>query len=307
MQASKKPRITGAVLTTALLCTTAVACSSGDSGEKKSGGSLSTAAKALTAAFKETSESKSAKVDMTMKMPFAQGGGDLTMAGVVGWKPSVMDVTLKGPALGDEEETPGTPDKSRLVQRDGVMYMDMGSTTASGMEGKRWLKMDTKALAEYARESGDLSPKTMLDLSLENTNHDPAQQIALLLESPDLKHVGTRKIDGAETDHYKGKLTVAGILKTNDALADLDKEERDQLLKSMKKAGVKAYDIEVWVNGDDLPARMDVSMKIEQGAIDVSTKYSDYGTEVKAEVPKPSETLDLLEAIKRLDKEYPGA
>lgn len=304
MQTSKKPRITGALLTTALLCATAVACSSGDSGEKKSGGSPSTAAKALTAAFKETSESKSAKVDMTMKMPFANGGGDLAMAGVVGWEPSVMDVTLKGSALGDE---PGTPDKSRVVQRDGVMYMDMGSATASGMEGKRWMKMDTKALAEYAQESGDPSPQTMLDLSLENTNQDPAQQIALLLESPDLKHVGTRKIDGAETDHYKGKLTVAEMLKTNDALADLDKEERDQLLKSMKKAGVKEYGIEVWVNGDDLPARMDVSTKIEQGVIDVSTKYSDYGTEVKAEVPKPSETLDLLETFKKLDKEDPAA
>ncbi|MEU0686808.1 hypothetical protein [Streptomyces uncialis] len=303
MQTSKKPRIVGAVLTTALLCTTAVACSSGDSDAKKDDGSPATAAKALTAAFKKTSESRTAKVDMTMKLPGTNGGGDLEMSGVVGWEPSVMDVTLKGSTLGNE---PGTPDKSRVVQRDGVMYMDMGSTAASGMEGKRWMKMDTKALGEYAEETKDPTPQTMLDMSLENTNQDPAQQLALLLESPSLKHVGTQKIDGAETDHYKGKLTVAEMLKTNDALADLDKEERDELLKNMKKAGVKGYDIEVWVNGDDLPVRMDVKTQVEQGVIDISTKYSDYGTEVKAEVPKASETLDLLETFKKLDQEDPA-
>ncbi|MCX4664388.1 hypothetical protein [Streptomyces uncialis] len=302
MQTKKKPRIIGAVLTTALLCTTGVACSGGDS-DAKSDGSSASPAKALTAAFKKTTDAKSAKVDMTMRMPFANGGGDMDMSGVVGWEPSVMDVTLTGSSLGDE---PGTPDKSRTVQRDGVMYMDMGSTAASGMEGKRWLKMDTKAVAEYAEETKDPTPRTMLDISLENTNQDPAQQLALLLESPDLKHVGTQKIDGAEAEHYKGKLTVAEMLKTNDALADLDKEERDEFLKSMKKAGVKGYDIEAWVNGDDLPVRMDVKTQVERGVIDISTKYSDYGTEVKAEVPKASETLDLLETIKKLDKEDPA-
>ncbi|MFI5944368.1 hypothetical protein [Streptomyces uncialis] len=302
MQTNKKPRIIGAVLTTALLCTTGVACSGGDS-DAKSDGSSASPAKALTAAFKKTTDAKSAKVDMTMRMPFANGGGDMDMSGVVGWEPSVMDVTLTGSSLGDE---PGTPDKSRTVQRDGVMYMDMGSTAASGMEGKRWLKMDTKAVAEYAEETKDPTPRTMLDISLENTNQDPAQQLALLLESPNLKHVGTQKIDGAEAEHYKGKLTVAEMLKTNDALADLDKEERDELLKNMKKAGVKGYDIEAWVNGDDLPVRMDVKTQVERGVIDISTKYSDYGTEVKAEVPKASETLDLLETIKKLDKEDPA-
>ncbi|MFI6528690.1 hypothetical protein [Streptomyces uncialis] len=303
MQTNKKPRIIGAVLTTALLCTTGVACSGGDS-DAKSDGSSASPAKALTAAFKKTTDAKSAKVQMTMKMPGTNGGGDLEMAGVVGWEPSVMDVTLQGSALSGE---PDAPDESRLIHRDGVMYLDLGAEGAKQAEGKRWMKMDLKAMAEEAEKSGDPAPGDLMTKSLENVNQDPAQQIALLLESPSLKRVGTQKIDGAEADHYKGKLTVAEMLKTNDALADvMDEKERKALLKNLEKAGVKGYDIDVWVNGDELPVRMDVKTKSPQGDIDISTKYSDYGTEVKAETPKASETLDLLEMFKKLDKEDPA-
>jgi hypothetical protein len=53
---------------------------------------------------------------------------------------------------------------------------------------------------------------------LESTNQDPAQQLALLLESPSLKHVGAEKIGGVEAQHYKGTLTIDEMVASNKRL-----------------------------------------------------------------------------------------
>ncbi len=260
--------------------------------------------KVLQAAFKKTSEAKSSKVRMTMTMPAGlEGGGTMEMSGVQGWDPAVMDVTMKGSALtaGDPE----APEQIRMIMLDSAMYMDMGEKQAAEMDGKRWMKMDFGAIAEA---SGDPEIQKQMTGGMENMNQDPAQQLALLLESKSLKHVGPEKVDGVQTQHYKGTLTIEEMLDANKGLdGAFTDEEREQLVANMKKTGLKGYDTEVWVNEDNYPAKMVVGMQMDQGTMNMTAHYSDYGAAAEVEAPPAGETFDFMEMMKELEELGAGA
>ncbi|MCZ9343398.1 hypothetical protein NGM37_37155, partial [Streptomyces sp. TRM76130] len=225
-------------------------------GAEKDGAAGRTVHQVITAAYEKTAEAKSAKVEMTLQTPTtASGGGDMTMSGVMGWDPTVMDMTMEGSALAAAGSD--ALQQTRMIWQDNVMYMDLGAEAAADMGGKRWIKLDLAAAAEA---SGDEALAQQMTSGLENMNQNPVDQLAILLDSPSLKHVGTEKIDGVEADHYKGTLTVEEMMASNESLEVLTAEERKQLLDSMDEAGIKGYDTDVWVDEKDLPVRMDVTV-----------------------------------------------
>ncbi|MEU7579680.1 hypothetical protein AB0B50_18960 [Streptomyces sp. NPDC041068] len=303
-----RQRAMGAVLTTALLCTGAVACGGGDDKSDKADSgktqSRSQVTEVITAAYKKTSAAKSAKVEMTMSMPSAMdGGGDMKASGVMGWDPMVMDMTMTGSAL--TEGAPDAPEKVRMLWRDNVMYMDMGAKAAKDMDGKRWMKMDLNSIAEQA---GDENLAKQMTGGMDSMNQDPVKQLAMLLDSPNLKHLGPAKVDGVETQRYKGRLTVKEMMESNKGLDEvLSKSEREQLFKNIEKSGIKGYDTEVWVNEDDLPVRMDIDIKSPQGTMKMSQTFSDYGAAAKVTAPPAGQTFDLMEMFKELGKAGAGA
>ena len=302
------------------VCLTAVAvvagvagCQDGNGGgtKKKAGGSTESKVQTqnemtevLQAAFKNTSEAKSSKVRMTMEMPAGpMGGGSMEMSGVQGWDPAVMDVTLKGSAL--TEGSPDAPEQSRMIMLDGVMYVDMGAESAAEMDGKRWMKMDFGAMAEA---TGDPAVQKQMTGGLENMNQDPAKQLAMLLGSKSLKHVGPEKVDGVPTQHYKGTLSIEEMLDANKALDGVfTGEEREQLVANMKKSGLKGYDTEVWVNEDDYPAKMTVGMQMSEGTMKMTAHYSDYGAAAEVKAPAASETVDFMKMLQDLEDLGAGA
>lgn len=296
----------GVCLTAAVVVAGVAGCQDGDGGgKKKAGGSADSQVQTqnqmtevLQAAFKKTSEAKSSKVRMTMTMPAAMdGGGTMELSGVQGWDPGVMDVTMKGSALtaGD----PDAPEQIRMIMLDDAMYMDMGAKQAAEMDGKRWMKMDFGAIAE---ESGDPALQKQLTGGMENMNQDPAQQLALLLESPNLKHVGPEKVDGVQTQHYKGTLSFEEMLDANKGTKSLlSAKERQELVDSVEKAGMKGYDTQVWVNEDNYPVKMVVGMKFTQGTMNMTAHYSDYGAAADVQAPPASETFDFMEMLKELE------
>ncbi|MEV2252997.1 hypothetical protein AB0I94_20850 [Streptomyces sp. NPDC050147] len=299
-----RKRVAGAVLATALLCTGAVACTGSDKDGKSRGAgsgetqSRSQVTEVITAAYEKTAKAKSAKVEMTMSAPKSMAGasGDMKMSGVMGWDPTVMDMTMSGSAL--TEGAPEAPKEIRMRWLDSVMYMDMGTAAAKDMDGKRWMKMDLTSIAEQA---GDEKLAKQMTGGLDSMNQDPAQQLAMLLDSPNLKHVGPAKVDGVQTQSYKGRLSVKEMMESNKGLSDvLSKSERDELFKSIEKSGIKGYDTEVWVNEDDYPVRMDIDIKSPEGTIKTSQKFSDYGAAAKVSAPPAGETFDLMEMFKEL-------
>ncbi|MGW7367681.1 hypothetical protein ACWGI8_30735 [Streptomyces sp. NPDC054841] len=293
----------GVSLTAVAVIAGVAGCQDGDGGKKtaapgkaapQSQGSVT---EVLQAAYKKTAAAKSAKVRMTMSMPAGMdGGGTMEMTGVQGWNPTVMDFTMKGSML--KAGDPDAPEQMRMVWLDNVMYMDMGAKNAAQMDGKRWMKMDLKAAAEA---SGDKALQQQMTGSLENMNQDPAQQLALLLGSPSVKHVGAEKVDGVQTQHYKGTLTFEEMVKANKSLDVLSEKERKDLVANVKKAGIKGYDTEVWVNEDNYPVKMVVGMKMPQGTVHMTANYSDYGAKATVQAPPAKDTLDLFKMLKDLE------
>ncbi|MDT3724207.1 hypothetical protein ROS62_04605 [Streptomyces sp. DSM 41972] len=295
----------GVCLTAAAVVAGLAGCQDGDDGgsEKKAGASGSEAqsrteaAEVLQAAFKKTSEAKSSKIRMTVQTSgTAAENGTMEMSGVQGWDPAVMDVTMKGSAFA--AAGPGAPEQVRMIMLDGVVYVDMGAEQAAQMDGKRWMKMDFKAVADA---SGDPEVQKQMTGGLENMNQDPAQQLALLLESPNLKHVGPEKVDGAEAQHYKGTLSFKEMVDANTSFDLLSKEERDELIATAEKSGMKGYDTEIWVNEDDLPVKMVVGMTMAQGTMKMTSHFSDYGAKAEVEAPPAGETLDFMQMLKDLE------
>jgi hypothetical protein len=259
----------------------------------------------IAAAYKKTAAAKSAKVRMTMTMPPAAAGGaseapsgPMEMSGTMGWDPVVMDMTVDGAALGAAD--PDMPKEIRMVWVDNVMYMDMGSSAAKDMDGKHWMKLD---LGAAAKASGDPAAAEAMTGGLQNMNQDPAQQLALLLESPSLKHLGSEKVDGVQAEHYKGSLTIDEMLKANSSLGGLSAKQRDDLAASAKKSGLKGYDTEVWVNKDNYPVQMNVGMDAPQGEIAIEAHYSDYGAKTTVAAPPAGETFDLMKMLSQISAE----
>ncbi|MFE3585921.1 hypothetical protein ACFXOY_00210 [Streptomyces niveus] len=288
----------GVSLTAVAVVAGVAGCQGGDSGSKAGGSSVT---EVLTAAYEKTAAAKSAKVSMTMSMPQgtagAAGGGDMEMSGVMGWDPMVMDMTVTGSLMQAE---PDAPDEIRMLWVKNAMYMDMGAEAAKDMDGKRWMKLDLAAAAEA---SGDPAVTKELTGGMENMNQDPAQQLALLLDSPNVKHVGSEKIDGVEARHYKGTLTVDEILESNEGLDVLSAKERKDLLATVEKSGIEGYDTEVWVNEDDYPVKMIVGMDTPQGEVKISANYSDYGAKASVQTPPAADTVDLFEMLGGLGEE----
>ncbi|MFI1175647.1 hypothetical protein [Streptomyces melanogenes] len=260
--------------------------------------SRTAASQVLAAAYKKTAAAKSAKVRMSMSTPASMGAGaeKTETSGVMAWNPTAMDLTVTSSAA---KGMAGAPEKTRMLWVNNVMYVDMGSMGESAKElgGKRWMKFDMTSLA---KQSGQEQLVKQMTAGMENMNQDPAQQLALLLDSPNLKHLGAEQVDGVSSEHYKGTLTVEEMMKSNKMLDTLKPEERQQLLTNMKKTGVQGYDTEVWVNADGYPVRMDVNMSSPQGKIVTSTHYSDYGAKAQVTAPPAGETADLMELLKGL-------
>ncbi|WP_331461987.1 hypothetical protein [Streptomyces sp. KMM 9044] len=244
---------------------------------------------------------------MTMSVPAgAQGMGDMMglggdgtmeMTGVQGWDPAVMDLTIKGSDLG--ETGPGVPSEIRMIMLDNVMYADMGAEQAAGMDGKRWMKLDFQAIAE---EAGSEELQKQMTGSLESMNQDPAQQLALLLESPNLQHVGPQKADGVPAQRYEGTLAFEEIIEGNESFDFLSEEEREELVANAEKSGVKGYDTEVWVNEDDYPVKMLLGVESDEGTVEITTHYSDYGARAEVEVPPAKDTVDLFGMLQGLEE-----
>ncbi|MFD9481211.1 hypothetical protein [Streptomyces nojiriensis] len=304
----------GAALAAVLLVGGATACESGkkdDAGKAAVGGSAApdrpvvggATTEALAAAYKKTSAAKSAKFRMTMSMPASLGaGGTVEMTGVQGWDPQVMDVTMKGaPAPGS-----GTG-SMRVVMSNNVMFMEVpkGSPMTGSMEGKRWMKLDLNAAAQAAGDAEAL--KKLSGMNGMDQNQDPAKQLALLLSSPNVKHLGAEKVEGADAEHYKGTLSFEEMLAADESAKVLSDAERTQLIEATKKAGIKGYDMDVWLNKDGYPVHMKVGIGTPQGALNMDASYSDYGSEATVRTPPENETFDLFTMFKELGERGAGA
>ncbi|MGK5545245.1 hypothetical protein ACSNOH_10995 [Streptomyces sp. URMC 127] len=307
MQKSAWKRLSVSVTAVALLAGVA-ACGGDKKDDKAAEGSAGPGkpaaagkpAEAVNAAFEKTQSAKSAKFEMTMKMP-GLGGEPLTLrsSGVMGWNPTVVDQRMTGLPGKD-----GAAAETRSVTIGTATYTDIGPEGAAKNDGKRWVKLD---LAAMAKESGNDSKGLQQLLGGgQGQSQDPAQQMALLKASPNVKLVGEETVAGKRAQHYKGTLTVDEALKSNKGLEGLSEQDRQQLLGTVKQMGITQYDMDVWIDSGDLPVKLDMTMDTGKGRMEISETLTDYGTPADVQAPPADQTTDLLEKIKKMKESGGG-
>jgi hypothetical protein len=252
------------------------------------------AVEALTAAAETTSEITSADVDAVTRLPAGAGGGDVEMTGSMSWGESLaMDVTMTGGQLGF---VPGAPEEVSLVWLDGVMYTHMGPDFGAWFGGREWMRMDLMTIAE---ETGDEAVADAMSYGLDQAGQDPAQQVALLLESPDVERVGRERIDGATVDHYQGTISAGDALSAEgeDGVGLLSEEQRERITEAMGEQGIDGYDIDVWLDENDFPVRIRQSYETGEGPVESEVNYSDLGTGVEVTAPPAGSVIDFMDIL----------
>lgn len=247
----------------------------------------------MTAAAKKTDDAQSAKFTMTVTA--AGQPGKLSAEGAMTWGDTVaMDMTMSGVGT----MAGGSGGEFRMIRIGTTMYMDMGSENAMP-DGRHWMKMDIEATAGA---SGDKALQEKLTSQMQQARQSPAEQMNMMLASPKIHLVGKEKTDGVAARHYRGSMTLDEILDAQKGKKQLDATERQKLVDSMKKQGVDGADIDVWINGEDLPVRIDVAMDGKQGTTELSEHLSDYGADVSPKAPPADETFDMAKMLAEMGK-----
>jgi hypothetical protein len=169
-----------------------------------------------------------------------------------------------------------------------IMYMRLPALAKVIPGGKPWIKMDLNAIGSQA--GIDLSQFTQF-------TNDPSRMIDWLrAASGDVTTIGTEKVDGVETTHYR-------------ATVDLDKypdlvpaEQRDAMRKAIdsleKTTHVTEFPMHVWVGkGDGLVRKVStvLTQTIQGQTVNVVTseRFYDFGSQVDVALPSDDQVTDL--------------
>ncbi|MGY3203445.1 DUF1396 domain-containing protein [Streptomyces sp. TE5632] len=272
--------IPAAGLTALVLAAGAVGCSSGSEESPEM-----TPAAAVAKAAKNTEDITSFRYTMTGEVP-AQGKIEAEASMRV--KPDVaMSMQMTAPDAGTQGKV-----EIRLVDK--AMYIGGGAEMAKEMDGKSWMKFDLAELGADA-ELNELGAPGQAE-------QNPAAESTFLTGAKDVKKVGTEKIDGVETTHYSGTVTLDDLrasLKDKDAKAA---ETGEKSIEQYEKMGVESLTMDMWVDGEDHTKQFRMRGDATQGPLDMTIKFLDVNKPVTVEAPPAEETADLAEMMKEAEQ-----
>ncbi|WP_437065974.1 hypothetical protein [Streptomyces sp. enrichment culture] len=228
----------------------------------------------VRAAYDKTAEAESART--TIRTKLSAEGQTITSNGE-----GVVDLDE-----GDSVMTITAQDKT-VEQRvvDQVLYQKASGQKAPG--GKPWIKIDLKRAAAQ--------------LGVNNQQiGDPAQTAAYAkaITDKDVTKVGTEKIDGTDTTHYKVSVDVSEL------------PGGEQMSKQLGPT----LPMEVWLDDEGRLRRQQIDMTLKAPAssaepgsgaapqqLKMSTvmQFSDFGTEVDAEAPPAGQVADMTDEALR--------
>ncbi|MGZ3100848.1 DUF1396 domain-containing protein [Streptomyces sp. H62] len=265
----------GAGLTALLLAAGAVGCSDGGEESPKM-----TPAAAVAKAAKNTEEIDSLRYRMTGRAPEE---GRVEAEAEMQIKPTLA-MSMKMTALDQ-----GADAKAEIRLVDKAMYIGGGAAAAKEMDGKSWMKFDLAAMGADD-ELNQLGGASQAD-------KNPAAESTFLTGAKDVEKVGTETVDGVETTHYKGTVTLAELEKT---LGDEDKatrEKRQKSLEQYKKMGLDKLTMDMWIDGDDHTKQFRMRGKADKGPLDMTITFLGFNEPVKVTAPPAKDTVDLAEMM----------
>jgi hypothetical protein len=182
----------------------------------------------------------------------------------------------------------------RQVMDHFTMYMQSPQFDAALEDGKKWAKIDMqRASKEFGIDLGSVQ---------QPGSGDPRQMFSQLKAmAGDIEKAGTEKVRGVETTHYEGTVDVDKIPDT--LPADRRAAARKTLERTKEISGLDDYDMDVWIDDDDLVRRMrmKMDMKVLQQEIsfDFTMEFYEYGTRVTIDLPPEDEVQDLTDLAAR--------
>ncbi|MCW2943606.1 MAG: hypothetical protein JWR24_323 [Actinoallomurus sp.] len=245
------------------------------SGQATPGGTRLSVADALGKVSDESGTIKSFRATMSIKTSAAgqetQMGGDVAyqLKPQFGMTMNFSHMTVAGKATQGFQE---------ILLGDAI-YMKMPAL-AKQSGGKPWLKF---SLSGLSAKSG-IDVKNLLN-QLQQAN--PAVNVKMLTASHDAHQVGTEKVGGVTTTHYRGTYSM------QQALAKLDAEQRAQAQKSLGQAGLDTMVFDLWVDGGQLPRKMTIATPAQSKLqMETTMVYSGFNQPVSITPPPASQVTD---------------
>lgn len=286
------------ILVLALAALALAACGGGssDGGDEAAvttGGESADAILASAATNAAGAGSSQVAFTITTQVPQQEGPITLTGEGAFDYEAQKGQLTYDfGDLLGSLGQ--GASDEPVELILDGnVFYMKFALLSSLIPGVKEWIKFDLESLA--SQEGIDLS-------QLQSINQgDPSQILEYLRGAGSVEEVGTEEVRGVETTHYQG------VIELDKAVELAPEETREQVRQAIEQlkeqSGLTELPVEVWVDGDGLPVRIQYSFAGSLAATgsdgDFTTVFTmelfDWGTEVDIEPPPASEVTDISE------------
>ncbi|OIV39192.1 hypothetical protein BIV57_01515 [Mangrovactinospora gilvigrisea] len=288
-------RTTAAAAATAALAVALTACGASGSGGhgaiRGAGGSGSpSAARAAKAAHPaaasavvlrtvaaNTRKAATAHVRMTMSSPGQ--AASVGFAGTMGWGArSGTDGAYTGiPAAPFQQ-----PDGKVYARSSGLVFYYKLSPAAAAKSGKHWMKLDMAALAARSGASG-------LSSGLQNqVAQDPSADVAALATAGVIKDRGTTTLDGRTVHEYSGDVPASRLVAARPGLTPA---QRRAELKALTGAGLTSTSVDVWVNADHYPVKLDQTVH-GSTALRIVATFDHYGTALDTTPPPASDTID---------------
>jgi hypothetical protein len=177
-----------------------------------------------------------------------------------------------------------------MILDDLVMYMKFPEAITEQLPGgKSWVRID---LREAGKELGiDLEELMQVQQS------DPSQSLQYLRgASDDFEEVGEEEVRGVETTHYRGTIDL------HKAVEQLPEDARGSFERAIDLIGTDELPLDVWIDDDGMARRMKYDQPLpsaggEEGAMELTMEFFDFGVDVDVEPPPSDEVIDIKELI----------
>ena len=256
------------------------ACGNGSGGAPGSAHDHSDVLSVIQAAAKSTARQQSLKVRGTMTMDLgaisgtaAAGAMSVAFTADMQTKPLFARMSMSGVEVAGQS----AGDVSALITPD-AYFMKMPALSAQ--VGKPWVEMkfsDMKATSGF----------DMRQVLSQSQQMQPAQYIEQLAASGDVKAVGTETVNGIETTHY------AGVVSVHDQLSHFQGAVRSQMQGVIDKTGWTGAKIDVWLDSEGLVRRMRSASVGGKGGMSIAMDVLAYGIHVNATPPPADQVADL--------------
>ncbi|HEX3732156.1 MAG TPA: hypothetical protein VHU91_04430 [Mycobacteriales bacterium] len=229
---------------------------------------------------------KSARVDGEITP--ATGAQAMHADGIISWEKQATGTISISTGQGKGATTALITDDATYVSMGGDFQLPSfpslpGMPMLPSMGNAKWMKLSLT----------DLGNRNATGKVIRNElrYNNPSRSIAFLRQAGDITQVGMEKKNGVDTRHFHGRVEISKLV-ADHRVGLTDSEIRD--FRSEQEAlGVKYQDMDVWLNSDDLPVRVEITSHADGGDLKFIGNYSDFGVKVEVKAPPESEVFDI--------------